>query len=93
MNMINMNIGILLDMCGIFYTEEQLMKLEKLIENLFQKLVGSKNYEIVENSEIQTDDDQNDDFKEESGDQGYRNRYNLIDCGRNFFLCFFEKCT
>ena len=92
MNMINMNIGILLDMCGIFYTEEQLMKLEKLIENLFQKLVGSKNYEIVENhenSEIQTDDDQNDDFKEESEDQGYRNRYNLIDCGRNFFLCYF----
>ena len=87
-----MNIGILLDMCGIFYTEEQLMKLEKLIENLFQKLVGSKNYEIVENhenSEIQTDDDQNDDFKEKSGVQGYRNRFNLINCGRNFFLCFF----
>ena len=83
--MINMNIGILLDMCGIFYTEEQLMKLEKLIE----KLVGSKNYDIVENhenSEIQTDDDQNDDFKEESEDQGYINRYNLIDYGRNFFL-------
>ena len=83
MNMINMNIGILLDMCGIFYTEDQLMKLEKLIENFIQKLVGPKNYEIVENSEIQTDDDQNDDFKEESVDQGYRNRYNLIDC---FFL-------
>ena len=92
MNMINMNIGILLDMCGIFYTEEQLMKLEKLIENFIQKLVGPKNYEIVENSEIQTDDDQNEDFKEESEDQGYRNRYNPIDCGRNFFLCFFEKC-
>ena len=78
MNMINMNIGILLDMCGIFYTEEQLMKLEKLIENFIQKLVGPKSYEI-ENSEIQTDDDQNEDFKEESEDQGYRNRYNLID--------------
>ena len=78
MNMINMNIGILLDMCGIFYTEDQLMKLEKLIENFIQKLVGPKSYEI-ENSEIQTDDDQNEDFKEESEDQGYRNRYNLID--------------
>ena len=81
--MINMNIGILLDMCGIFYTEDQLMKLEKLIENFIQKLVGPKNYEIVENSEIQTDDDQNDDlnddFKEKSEDQGSRNRYNLID--------------
>ena len=75
-------------MCGIFYTEDQLMKLEKLIENLFQKLVGSKNYNIVENhenSEIQTDDDQNDDFKEESEYQGYKNRYILLDCGRNFF--------
>ena len=29
-----LNIGLLLDVCGISYTEDQLIKLEKLIEDL-----------------------------------------------------------
>ena len=41
----NVNIGILLDMCGILYTDDQLMKLEKLLENFIQKIIGSRNNE------------------------------------------------
>ena len=55
----NMNIGVLLDMCGIFYTEEQLTKLEKLVENFIQKILGSNGCEFYEN------DLQNEYFKEE----------------------------
>ena len=55
----NMNIGLLLDMCGIFYTEEQLTKLEKLVENFIQKILGSNGCKIYENYL------QNEDFKED----------------------------
>ena len=34
------DIGILLDVCGITYTEEQLMKLDKLLNNLLQKYIN-----------------------------------------------------
>ena len=43
------NIGILLDVCNISYTEDQLVKLEKLINDLIQKYAikysGKENFE------------------------------------------------
>ena len=38
-----MNIGLLLDCCGIYYTDEQLLKLEKLVENFVEKIIKDKN--------------------------------------------------
>ena len=35
------DIGILLDVCGIMYTEEQLIKLDKLLNDLVQKYINT----------------------------------------------------
>ena len=37
-----MNIGLLLDCCGIYYTDEQVEKLEKLVENFIEKIIREK---------------------------------------------------
>ena len=44
-----MNIGLLLDCCGIYYTDEQLLKLEKLVENFIEKIIRENRDKNSEN--------------------------------------------
>ena len=37
-----MNIRLLLDCCGIYYEDEQIEKLEKLVENFIEKIIREK---------------------------------------------------
>ena len=70
----SMNIGILLDMCGIEYSQEQLEKLEKLIENLgiFPKIEETQEEKVSVKVENNDHDDANNDvldtFHDEAND-------------------------
>ena len=47
-----LNIGLLLDVCGILYTEDQLIKLEKLIEDLLPNNVDISKIENHEKGDL-----------------------------------------
>ena len=65
-----MNIGLLLDCCGIYYTDEQLLKLEKLVENFLEKILREN-----KTSDLSTKSE-NLDVKEEPGHENLLNSEN-----------------